>query len=216
MEYVLNNFDRVIEAFWLTIQLFLLAGAFSLVFGTFLAACRVGPVSVLRVASSTYVTVIRNTPLLLIFIFIFIGGPRIGINFEFLTKGVIALTLYTSTFVCEALRSGVNAVPLGQAEAARAVGLTFIGSMRRVVLPQAFAASIPPMTSVLIALLKNTSIGAAFGLAEATSRMRGFSNDNASGRPLIFLTFAVGYIILVELVSLAGATLERRTRAVAR
>lgn len=161
-------------------------------------------------------TLVRNTPLLLIFILVFIGLPRIGINFEFLTKGVIALTVYTSTFVCEALRSGINAVPLGQAEASRAIGLTFGGSMRHVVLPQAFAASIPPMTSVLIALLKNTSVAAAFGLAEATNRMRSFSNDNADDRTLIFLTFAIGYVILVELVSFVGATLERRTKAAAR
>lgn len=216
MDYVFDNFDQLLDAFWLTLQLFLVAGALSMVAGTVLAACRVGPVAVLRVASAGYVTVVRNTPLLLIFIFVFIGLPRIGVNFEFLTKGVIALTFYTSTFVCEAIRSGINAVPLGQAEAARAIGLTFVGSMRQVVLPQAFGASIPPLTSVLIALLKNTSIAAAFGLAEATSRMRAFSNDNAADRPVIFLSFAIGYVVLVELVSLGGATLERRTRAVAR
>lgn len=216
MDDVFSNFDVVLRAFWLTIQLFLLAGAMSLVFGTLLAALRVGPVAVARVGAATYVTLVRNTPLLLIFILVFIGLPRIGINFEFLTKGVIALTVYTSTFVCEALRSGINAVPLGQAEASRAIGLTFGGSMRHVVLPQAFAASIPPMTSVLIALLKNTSVAAAFGLAEATNRMRSFSNDNADDRTLIFLTFAIGYVILVELVSFVGATLERRTKAAAR
>lgn len=216
MDDVFSNFDVLLNAFWLTIQLFLLAGAMSLVLGTLLAALRVGPVAVARVAAATYVTVVRNTPLLLIFILVFIGLPRIGVNFEFLTKGVIALTVYTSTFVCEALRSGINAVPLGQAEAARAIGLTFAGTMRQVVLPQAFGASIPPMTSVLIALLKNTSVAAAFGLAEATSRMRSFSNDNADDRALIFLTFAIGYVILVELVSFAGATLERRTKAAAR
>lgn len=216
MDDLFNNFDRVLDAFWVTLQLFLIAGALSMVFGTVLAALRVGPVAVLRLASGTYVNIVRNTPLLLIFIFIFIGLPRIGVNFEFLTKGVIALTVYTSTFVCEAIRSGINAVPLGQAEAARAIGLTFVGTMRQVVLPQAFQASIPPLTSVLIALLKNTSIGAAFGLAEATSRMRGFTNDNADDRALIFLSFAIGYVILVELVSLGGATLERRTRVVSR
>ena len=73
------------------------------------------------------------------------------------TACVVALTLYTSAFVCEALRSGVNAVPLGQAEAARAIGLPFGGVMPQVVLPQAFRASVPPLASVQIALLKNTS-----------------------------------------------------------
>lgn len=210
MSDVFDQFDLVLKAFWLTLQLFLLAGLCSLLLGTLLAAMRVGPVAVLRVAVATYVALVRNTPLLMIFIFVFIALPRLGVNFDFLTKGVIALTFYTSTFVCEAVRSGVNSVPLGQAEAARAIGLTFGGTMREVILPQAFRATVPPLASVLIALLKNTSIAAAFGLLEATARMRYFTNNNADDRMLIFLTFAVGYVILVELVSLGATMLERR------
>ena len=216
MDDVIKNFDLVLKAFWVTVQLFLLAGVFSLVIGTVLAAMRVGPVRVLRIAVATYVTLVRNTPLLFVFIFVFIAGPRIGIDFEFLTKGVIALTFYTSTFVCEAIRSGVNSVPLGQAEAARAIGLTFGGTMREIVLPQAFRATVPPLASVMIALLKNTSVAAAFGIIEATARMRYFTNNNADDRVLIFLTFAIGYIILVEVVSFGAGTMERRWRVAAR
>jgi glutamate transport system permease protein len=212
MSDVFGQFDLVLRAFWLTLQLFLLSGLFSLLLGTVLAAMRVGPVSILRIAVSTYVTLVRNTPLLMVFIFVFIALPRIGVNFDFLTKGVIALTFYTSTFVAEAVRSGVNSVPLGQAEAARAVGLTFGGTMREVILPQAFRATVPPLASVLIALLKNTSVAAAFGLLEATARMRYFTNNNADERWPIFIIFAVGYIILVEIVSLGAGLLERRWR----
>jgi glutamate transport system permease protein len=147
---------------------------------------------------------------------VFVAMPRIGVNFEFLTKGVLALTIYTSTFVCEAIRSGINSVPLGQAEAARAIGLTFTGTMREVILPQAIRATVPPLASVLIALLKNTSVAAAFGLLEATARMRFFTNNNADDRLLIFLTFAVGYVLLVELVSLGATMLERRWKVAAR
>jgi glutamate transport system permease protein len=200
----------VLRAFWLTLQLFLLAGLFSLLLGTLLAAMRVGPVAVLRGAVSTYVTLVRNTPLLVVFIFVFIALPRIDVNSPFLVKGVIALTFYTSTFVCEAIRSGVNSVALGQAEAARAIGLTFGGTMREVILPQAFRATVPPLASVFIALLKNTSVAAAFGLLEATARMRFFTNNNADAREAIFLTFALGYVILVEVVSFGAHRLERR------
>lgn len=210
MDDVFGRFDLVLKAFWLTIQLFLLSGLFSLFLGTVLAAMRVGPVGVLRVATATYVTLIRNTPLLVVFIFVFIAMPRLGVNFEFLTKGVLALTLYTATFVCEAIRSGINSVPLGQAEAARAIGLSFTGTMREVILPQAVRATVPPLASVLIALLKNTSVGAAFGLLEATARMRFFTNNNADQRILIFLAFAAGYVVLVELLSFGAARLERR------
>ena len=216
MDNVFGNFDLVLKAFWLTIQLFLISGVFSLVIGTVLAGMRVGPVKVMRVAVSTYVTLVRNTPLLLVFIFVFIAGPRIGINFEFITKGVIALTFYTSTFVCEAIRSGVNSVSLGQAEAARSIGLTFAGTMRHVVLPQAFRATVPPLASVMIALLKNTSVAAAFGLLEATARMRYFTNNNADVRPQIFLIFALGYVILVEIVSFGASRVERRWKVASR
>ena len=214
MEDVLSNFDLVLKAFWLTIQLAVLSGLASLLFGTLHGAMRVGPVAVLRKASAFYVTVVRNTPLLIVFVFVFIVAPTLGwfITTPFLVKGVIALSIYTSAFVCEVVRSGVNSVPLGQAEAARAIGLTFGGTMTNVVLPQAFRATVPPLVSVLIALAKNTSIGAAFGLMEATGRMRYFTNNNADDRGWIFITFAVGYIIIVEVMSLGANRLERRWR----
>jgi glutamate transport system permease protein len=212
MDDVLSNFDLVLKAFWLTLQLLVLSGIASLVGGTILAAMRVGPISVLNRFGTLYVTLVRNTPLLIVFVFVFIAAPTLGwfVSTPFLVKGTIALSIYTSAFVCEAIRSGINAVPMGQAEAARAVGLPFAGVMRQVVLPQAFRASVPPLASVLIALAKNTSVGAAFGLMEATGRMRFFTNNNADDRTLIFLTFAIGYIIIVEVMSFGAWRLEKR------
>jgi glutamate transport system permease protein len=226
MEAVISNFDEYLKAFGLTIGLFVVSGIGALVFGTVLAVLRVGPVSILNKAAALYVTLFRNTPLLMIFVFMAIAMPVLGYNFKFVEdveiagynvsafffRSCVALTLYTSAFVCEALRSGVNAVPLGQAEAGRAIGLTFGQSMREIVLPQATRAVIPPMTSVLIALLKNTSVAAAFGMAEATATMRALTNNNADQRIGIFLAFAVGYIILVELVSLSSYLVERKVK----
>ena len=226
MEAVISNFDEYLKAFGLTIGLFVVSGIASLVLGTILAVLRVGPVSILNKAAALYVTLFRNTPLLMIFVFMAIAMPVLGYNFKFVEdveiagynvsafffRSCVALTLYTSAFVCEALRSGVNAVPLGQAEAGRAIGLTFGQSMREIVLPQATRAVIPPMTSVLIALLKNTSVAAAFGMAEATATMRALTNNNADQRIGIFLAFAVGYIILVELVSLSSYLVERKVK----
>jgi glutamate transport system permease protein len=213
MDDLLENWDLVLQAFWLTIQLAVLSGLCSLVLGTALAAMRVGPVALLRSVATTYVTLVRNTPLLIIFIFVFVAAPNLGwfVGTPFLLKGVIAVSVYTSAFVCEAIRSGVNAVDLGQAEAARAIGLTFAQTMGTVVLPQAYRASVPPLASVLIAMTKNTSIAAVFGLAELTFRMRFFSNNSADDTT-IFLTFAVLYIVLVELISAGAIGLERRWR----
>ena len=226
MEAVFSNFDDYLKAFGLTIGLFVVSGIASLIWGTILAVLRVGPVSILNKAAALYVTLFRNTPLLMIFIFMAIAMPVLGYNFKFVedveiggwnasaffVRACIALTLYTSAFVCEAMRSGVNAVPLGQAEAGRAIGLTFSQSMQLVVLPQAARAVVPPLTSVLIALIKNTSIAAAFGIAEAVATMRALTNNNADQRTGIFLAFAIGYIVIVEVVALGSYVLERKVR----
>lgn len=226
MDAVFANFDEYLKALGLTLGLFVVSGIASLIWGTILAVFRVGPVAVLNRLAALYVILFRNTPLLMIFIFMAIAMPKLGYNFKFIEdvqiggfevsafffRSCIALTLYTSAFVCEAMRSGVNAVPLGQAEAGRAIGLTFAQSMRLVVLPQAFRAVIPPLTSVLIALVKNTSIAAAFGMAEATATMRALTNNNADQRIGIFLAFAIGYIVIVEAISLASYGVERKVR----
>lgn len=225
MDAVLDNLDAVVRAFTYTLLLFLISGVLSLVLGTVLAALRVGPISVLRLAAATYVTIVRNTPLLIVLIFFRIAAPKIGLNFNFVdvqfgdirlnnlfTACVVGLTVYTAAFVCEAIRSGINAVQLGQAEAARAIGLPFAGVMREVVLPQAFRASVPPLASVQIALLKNTTVAGALGVFEAFARMRSLNNDYATQRIEIFLVFAFVFVVLVEVLSFIANRLERRWR----
>ncbi|WP_432476596.1 amino acid ABC transporter permease [Nocardioides sp. GXQ0305] len=225
MQTVLDNWDLVVRGFTYTVALFLIAGLLSLVIGTVLAALRVGPIAVLRRAVAVYVTLVRNTPLLIVLIFFRIAAPRIGLNFNFVdivigdlrinnlfAACVAALTAYTSTFVCEALRSGINAVPLGQAEAARAIGLPFAAVMREVVLPQAFRAAVPPLASVQIALLKNTTVCGVFGVAEAFFRMKGMTNNVPADRYGIFISFALIFVVLVEILSFVANRLERRWR----
>lgn len=226
MDAVFSDFDEYLRAFGLTIGLFVVSGIASLALGVVLATLRVGPVAVMRRAAGVYVAIFRNTPLLMIFIFMAVAMPKLGYNFRFIEdweiagysvsafflRSCLAMTLYTSAFVCEAFRAGINAVPLGQAEAARAIGLTFVQSMHNVVIPQALRAAVPPLASVLVAMLKNTSVAAAFGIAEATATMRAFSNDNADQRIQIFLIFSVGYIVLVEIVTLSSYAVERRWR----
>lgn len=226
MDAVLENSDAVLKAFGYTGLLFIISGVASLLLGTLLAALRVGPVAVLRRAVAIYVTLIRNTPLLVVLLFFRIAGPKVGLRFDFIdvqvagfnlnnifTACVVGLTVYTSTFVCEAIRSGINAVPLGQAEAARAIGLTFGGAMSQVILPQAFRASLPPLTSVQIALLKNTTVAGAVGVFEAFARMRSLTNDYTTQAFMIFVVFALIFVVLVELLSAASYAVERRWRA---
>ena len=229
MDVIWENRQAIALAFSYTVILFLFAGVGSLIGGTLLVSMRVGPIRVLRWAGAAYVTVVRNTPLLVILVFFRIAGPKMELRFDFIdvvistsigevrlnnifTACTVGLAVYTSAFVCEALRSGVNAVPTGQAEAARAVGLTFGGTMTQVILPQALRASIPPLASVQIALLKNTTVAGALGVFEAAIQMRGLLNDYSSVSTQIFLTFAVIFVVLVEIVSFASHRLERRMR----
>lgn len=212
MQVLIDNFDKIIEAFGYTLRLTLIAGLLSLVFGTILAAMRVGPIGVLSKAGGVYVTIFRNTPLLILLLLVVFGFPKLDIRLGYFWMNVLALTMYTSTFVCEALRSGVNSIPLGQAEAARSVGLGFTQTMRHVVLPQSFRAVVPPLASVMIALTKNTSLCSIFGIAEATASLKALLNDHPSQLYWIFLGIAVGYIVIVEAISFGAAMLERRWR----
>ncbi|PBC71477.1 binding-protein-dependent transport system inner membrane component [Streptomyces sp. TLI_235] len=95
-----------------------------------------------------------------------LGLPRFGIVLPFFTFAGLALGCYTSAFVCEAFRSGINTVPAGQGEAARSLGLTFSQTLGLVVLPQAYRAVVAPLGSVMIALAKNTAIAGSFSVAE--------------------------------------------------
>jgi glutamate transport system permease protein len=173
----------------------------------------VSAVPALRAVGTAYVTVFRNTPLLVVFLLVYYGLPELDIRPPQFWKAAIALSLYTSAFICEAVRSGVNAVPPGQAEAARSVGMGFGQTLRLVVLPQAFRAVIPPIANVLIALAKNTSLVAGFGIADATFRMRGLINNHPGDVYVIFGGIALGYVLIVAVISLAARGLERTASA---
>jgi glutamate transport system permease protein len=205
-----DNAGDILDGFWTTLRLFVLAGVVSLVFGTFLASMRVCPVPVLRWAASGYVHVARNTPVVLIFIIFVFGFPTIGIQFSFFTFAVMALTAYTSAFICEAVRSGINAVSAGQAEAARALGMTFRQNLTLIVLPQAGRSAIQPITNILIALIRNTAVAEAFGVTEASFVMAGLLRDHADQLYWIFLGIAGGYMVIVFTVTGCAALLERR------
>ena len=212
MDFVIEQRGVLLEGFLMTVRLAATSGVLSLVFGTLLAVMRVSPIGPLRWAGGFYVTVVRNTPLTLVFVFSTFGLPRLAIRFSFVTFAVIALTAYTSAFVCEVVRSGISSVAKGEVEAARSIGLPFGQVLTLVVLPLAFRAVIPPLSSVFIALTKNTSIAVAFSVAEATSILRRLQNQDASATfPLLFTT-AAGYLVLTLALSAAFSRLERRVR----
>lgn len=216
-----GEFD-VLGAFWTNIQLTFFAAIFALVVGTVLAVMRISPVPSLRWAGSTYVTLIRNTPLTVIIVFCVLGlwgqlGITLSSDFQrnFFWLSVLGLTVYHAAFVCEALRSGVNTVPVGQAEAARAIGLDFAASARLIILPQAFRGAVAPLGNVLIALTKNSTVAAAGSVAETSGLLRTMIENRPDLILAIFFIFAFGFVLIVVPIGLATTSLSRRL-AVAR
>jgi glutamate transport system permease protein len=210
MNVLLDNLGLYLSAFAGTIQLFLVAAVGSIAGGLLLAGMRVSPVPVLRAFGAGYVNVVRNTPLTLVFFFFAFAYPRLEIfDLSFFARACFALTVYTSAFVCEVLRSGVNTVPVGQAEASRALGFTFGQTLGTIVLPQALRSVVPPLTSVEIALLKNTTIAAGFAVFEAGGI---YQNLSERGYNVLvgLLWVALGFIILVVPLTLLQRNLEQR------
>jgi glutamate transport system permease protein len=216
MREILNNYD-VLGAFWGTIKLSILGTLGALLLGTVVAVLRLSPVRVFQWIGTWYVNTFRNTPLTLLMLFSILGMSYIlgvqlnttDISSNVFRWAVVMLSVYHGAFICEALRSGVNTVPAGQSEAARAIGLTFGQSMQHVLLPQAFRGAVAPIGSTIIALIKNSTVAAVIGAGEAANLMSVVIENEGSGFS-VFLTFAIGFVILTLPLGLLITRLSRR------
>ncbi|OBK89878.1 glutamate ABC transporter permease [Mycolicibacter heraklionensis] len=212
---------QILQSFTVTVELAVLSGMLALILGTGLAAMRLAPVPVLRWIGGGYVHLVRNTPLTLLLLLCSFGlAQTLGVsltdpqsptsiddsNFRL---AVLGLSVYTASFVCEAVRSGVNTVGIGQAEAARSLGLSFTQNLRIVLLPQAFRAVIIPLGSVLIALTKNTTLASAIGVAEAALLMKSMT-ENTAALLAVGAVFAAGFVVLTLPLGLFFGYLDRR------
>ncbi len=210
MDAVLDNLPLYWQGFRTTLTLALLSGVLALVLGTVLGAFRVSPIPSLRAFGLVYVELVRNTPLTAVFFFAVFVMPRLGVILDFYITAVIALTVYTAAFVCEAVRSGVNSVGVGQAEAARSIGLTFSQTLRSVILPQAFRTVIPPLINIFIALTKNTSIAGAFFVGELFNVGRRLANDRGDAVLWVLAGVAVFYLLITIPAGLLAGYVERK------
>ncbi|GAB3145532.1 amino acid ABC transporter permease [Micromonospora sonneratiae] len=235
MSVLIDKFDVFANGFWVTLQICLLAAIGALILGAIVAVLRISPVPPLRAVGTAYVTIFRNLPLTVVMFFSAFGLPALGSNADFLRIPVvdqlftrlgtdlpyfrfalIALVLYTAAFVCEALRAGINAVPPGQAEAARSLGLTFGQNLRFVVLPQSWKAASVPLGSVIIAMIKNSALIGFFGVVGDLSAS---ADQLTSAEGFAFIPVAIGisigYLIMTVPLGLYLDRLEKR-QAVAR
>lgn len=215
MDAIFGNLDLWREGITYTLLVFFFGGIIALVLGTIVGAMRVSPVPVARAVGTAYVTIVRNTPLTLVFFFFVFGYSALALpTLSNTVLGILAIGVYTATYVAETLRAGINTVPVGQAEAARAIGLPFGQVMSQVVLPQAFRSVVPPMMSVFIALLKNTTVAAGFSIAVLPQLQSTISNSHTRpGTPMeVLLWVAVIFVALVMLLTWLQRTLENRWR----
>lgn len=194
-----------------TAELSALAFGGALLWGTLLAIFRVSPIPPLAAAAAGYVAVFRNVPLLVLLVLFVFGLPEIGLLLPLFASAALCLALYSAALVCEVVRSGIRTVPLGQAEAARALGLTFSQSLRHVILPQAMRSMVPPLGNIFIAVVLSTSLAAAVGVAELTNGVQTLSLRYAEGLAAFGIA-AVFYVTITLGSSAALSRLERRVR----
>ncbi|WP_322409386.1 amino acid ABC transporter permease [Microbacterium invictum] len=204
----------IIPTFWdgfrVTLALLALSGVLSLIVGTILAAMRISPVASLRGFSAAWTEIARNTPLTLVFVFFGMVLPMMGVRAPYFLLAILALVYYTSAFVSEALRSGINGVPVGQAEAARSIGLGFGQTVSLVILPQAFRMTIPPLINVFIALTKNTSVAGGFFIVEIFAATRELTNAFGNIVVPILVAAAALYLVITIPLGFLASQLERR------
>ncbi|MEU1389533.1 MULTISPECIES: amino acid ABC transporter permease [unclassified Nonomuraea] len=222
MDELIKYLPNLALGFLENIKLALVAAVVSLILGTILAGMRVSPTPVLRAAGTVYVNVVRNTPLTLVLAFSALGlSDQLGLIFSDVPRTnsfwivAMGLSVYTAAFVCEAVRSGINTVPMGQAEAARAIGLTFMQSLRMIILPQALRSVIAPLGSVMIAMIKNTTVAVAGGFAGDVAAEMKLTFDTTGASIPIFLGVVVAFMVLTMPIGFLSGWLARRL-AVAR
>ena len=209
MRLIVDNLDRFGEGMWVTIQLALISYAVAFAIGLLVASFRVSPIPPLRAAGATYVESVRNTPLLVLLILAFFGLPKLGLVWSPFATAVVMLSLYTGAFMAETMRAGINTVAAGQADAARAIGLTFPQALALVVLPQALRSVVPPLGNLFIALTKNTSLAYVISVVELTGTADRLSTETAQALAAFGGAF-VGYLILTLPSGLLFGLLERR------
>jgi glutamate transport system permease protein len=200
----------VLAAFWVNIKLTFFAAIGSLLIGSLMALMRISPVASLRLLGTGYVNLFRNTPLTIILVFLVVGvwsqlGTSLSSDFDqnFFNWAVVGLSLYHAAFVCEAIRSGVNTVPVGQAEAARAIGLSFLPAARLVIFPQALRGAVTPLGNTLIALTKNSTVAAAASVSgEISSLMKTMIEFRPDVIIAVFLVVAIGFVLIVVPIGL--------------
>ncbi len=212
MTVVVDHLGDYLGGLRTTLALSLLSFLLALAIGAVVATCRVSPLRLLNTLGALYVETFFSLPLLVWAMLFFFGLPKVGVTYGAFTSAVIVLGTFTGALVGEALRSGINTIPPGQGEAARALGLRFEQVLGSVVLPQALRTMIGPLGSIFLALVRNSAVAAiAMSVDDLTWRSDQLATSTA--RPVQVL---IGTFVAYLLITLPGGwlvnTLSRRYR----
>lgn len=210
MDAIIDVTPIYLQGFLMTLQLLVISGISAFVVGIVIATMRISPVPALRVFATVYTEVLRNVPLLLVLMFCAFVLPILGSDLDYFVLALIGLSAYTSPFVAEAIRSGFNGVPVGQAEAARSIGMGFGQTVGLVVLPQAARMVVPPLINVFIALTKNTSVAGIFFVNELFIQTTRASRDHPDSVILILVYAAVLYVCITVPLGLIAGAVEKK------
>ena len=209
IDVLTDNLGVLAQGLLTTLAITALAFVSALVLGTVVAVFRVSPIPPLRAVGTVYVELFRNIPLLSLLILVAYGLPYAGVSLSLFTTAVVSLAMVSAAFACETVRAGINGVPVGQVEAARALGFTFTQSLRRVILPQALRSMVQPLVNIFIGVALGSSLAAAVSVGELTYAAQQVGNRTAESM-LLFVISAVVYIVIALLGGGVGSVLERR------
>jgi putative glutamine transport system permease protein len=204
-----ENAGLLAQGLLVTLEVSALALVLALALGVIVATLRVAPSAALRRIGTAYVEFLRNIPLLVQLFFMFFGLPSIGVRIDAFTCGVLALGIYTSAFVAEAIRSGIAGVPKGQLEAGLASGMGYATAMRTIVLPQAISKTIPPLGNTALNLIKNSSLVSTVSVLDVLGTAQLLGARSFQYVPM-FVGAAVCYLILTLPTAYAVNLLEKR------
>ena len=207
---IFGEFGLVWGGFLTTLELLAVGGLGATAIGVAVALLRISPIGALRTIATVYTELVRNTPLTLVFFLIIVVLPVLDLGMDSETGAYVALAVYTSPFVAEALRSGVNGVPIGQAEAARSLGFTFHQTIGLVILPQALRMVVPPLINVFIALAKNTSVAAGFTVVELVAVSKTLANEHGDQVIPILIGIACFYLVITVPLGQVAGIIERK------
>lgn len=209
IDVLADNLGVLVAGLGTTLAITAMAFVSALVLGTVVAVFRVSPIPPLRAVGTVYVELFRNIPLLSLLILVAYGLPYAGLRLSLFTTAVVSLAMVSAAFACETVRAGINGVPIGQVEAARALGFTFTQSLRRVILPQALRTMVQPLVNIFIGVALGSSLAAAVSVGELTYQAQQVGNRTAESM-LLFVISAVVYIVIALLGGGVGGVLERR------